>query len=125
MSTRDWLLDDSPTSRLQANTGRLYRVFTALLRNPLTVLGALIILVLILTALLAPWIAPYSPTRQNLGERLLAPSAGHWMGTDELGRDVLTYRSRMDATRHDALQGMADLDQEAGIFDDHAALDRP
>ena len=42
-----------------------------------------------------------------------------------LGRDVLTYRSRMDATRHDALQRMADMDQEADIFDDHATLHRP
>ena len=42
-----------------------------------------------------------------------------------LGRDVLTYRSRMDAARHEALQEMADLDQEAGLFDDHTPLDRP
>lgn len=40
-----------------------------------------------------------------------------------LGRDVLTHRSRMDAARHDALQEMADLDQKAGLFDDHATLD--
>jgi peptide/nickel transport system permease protein len=90
MTTRDWLLDDSPHSRMQANAGRLYRVFTAMLRNPLTLSGALIVLVLILTALLAPWIAPYSPTRQNLVERLLAPSGTHWMGTDELGRDIFS-----------------------------------
>ncbi len=42
-----------------------------------------------------------------------------------LGRDVLTYRSRMDAARHEALKGMADMDKEAGLFDDHAPLDRP
>jgi len=90
MTTRDWLLDDSPSSRWQADAGRMYRVLTAMLRNPLTVVGAIIILVLLLTALLAPWIAPYSPTRQNLGERLLAPSGAHWMGTDELGRDILS-----------------------------------
>ena len=40
----DWLLDDSPTSRLQANLGRAWRVWTALLRNPLAVVGALIVL---------------------------------------------------------------------------------
>ena len=53
MSTRDWLLADSPTSRWQANAGRAYRVFTALLRNPLSVLGGVIILVLLLTAAFA------------------------------------------------------------------------
>ena len=73
MTTRDWLLADSPTSRMQANAGRAYRVFTALLRNPLSVLGGIIILVLLLTAAFAPWIAPYSPTGQNLSARLLPP----------------------------------------------------
>ena len=90
MSTRDWLLSDSPTSRWQASAGRAYRVFTALLRNPLSLLGAAIILVLVLTAALAPWIAPYSPTGQNLSARLLPPSATNWMGTDELGRDIFS-----------------------------------
>jgi peptide/nickel transport system permease protein len=41
-------------------------------------------------AALAPWIAPYSPTAQNLGNTLAEPSAAHWMGTDDLGRDVLS-----------------------------------
>jgi peptide/nickel transport system permease protein len=90
MTTRDWLLADSPTSRMQANAGRAYRVFTALLRNPLSVLGGFIILVLLITAAFAPWIAPYSPTGQNLSARLLPPSAEYWMGTDELGRDIFS-----------------------------------
>ncbi|HMI49919.1 MAG TPA: ABC transporter permease [Candidatus Saccharimonadales bacterium] len=47
-------------------------------------------LFLLLVALLAPWIAPADPAAQNLPGRLQAPSRGHWMGTDELGRDVLS-----------------------------------
>ena len=90
MTTRAWLLADSPTSRLQANAGRAYRVLTALLRNPLSALGGIIILTLILTAIFAPWIAPYSPTGQNLSARLLPPSSQYWMGTDELGRDIFS-----------------------------------
>ncbi|QDY70629.1 ABC transporter permease [Qingshengfaniella alkalisoli] len=89
-TTRDWLLDDSPKSRLQANAGRSYRMALALVRNPLAVVGALIILLLILTAAFAPWIAPESPVGQNLSQRLLPPSADHWMGTDELGRDIFS-----------------------------------
>ena len=73
MTTRDWLLADSPTSRLQANVGRAYRVFVALMRNPLSVLGGVIILVLLLTAALAPWIAPYSAIGQDLANRLMPP----------------------------------------------------
>ena len=90
MSTRDWLLDDSPTSRWQANAGRGYRVFAALLRNPLSVVGGVIILVLVLTAVFAPWLAPYLATGQDLANRLAPPSGTHWMGTDELGRDIFS-----------------------------------
>ena len=98
MTARDWLLDDSPASRLQANLGRSYRMCVALLRNPLTVLGALIVLILVLTAAFAPWIAPESPYGQDLAARLMPPSAQHWMGTDELGRDIFSrvvYGSRI------------------------------
>ena len=65
------------------------RVSLDLLRNPLAVLGTLIILALILTAAFAPSIrAQRSPVGQNLSQRLLPPSAEHWMGTDQLGRDI-------------------------------------
>ncbi|MFZ1035098.1 MAG: hypothetical protein WAN72_24150, partial [Candidatus Acidiferrales bacterium] len=47
-------------------------------------------LLLLIVALAAPWIAPYDPVAQNLPARLVAPSAAHWMGTDELGRDILS-----------------------------------
>lgn len=87
---RAWLLDDSPASRGQAAAGRAYRVASDLMRNPLAVVGGLIILALILTAIFAPWIAPESPIGQDLANRLLPPSADHWMGTDELGRDILS-----------------------------------
>lgn len=45
---------------------------------------------LLLAALLAPWIAPANPTAQNLPARLASPSRAHWMGTDELGRDTFS-----------------------------------
>ena len=86
--TREWLLDDTPSSRLQARLGRSYRVARALLANPLAVVGAVIVLVLIGMALFAPWIATHSATGQNLSMRLMPPSAENWMGTDELGRDI-------------------------------------
>jgi peptide/nickel transport system permease protein len=50
--------------------------------------GAVIILLLVLMAILAPLIATASPIAQNLPDRLKPPSAVHWMGTDELGRDI-------------------------------------
>lgn len=98
MITRAWLLSDSPASRGQANAGRAYRMGLALMRNPLAMVGAAIILTLVIMAIFAPWIAPEAPTGQNLGQRLLPPSAAHWMGTDELGRDIFSrvvYGSRI------------------------------
>ncbi|GGF36913.1 cytochrome c550 [Youhaiella tibetensis] len=87
-STRDWLLDDSPSSRFQARMGRGYRVFRSLLGNPLAVLGAIIVIGLIVMAVFAPLFATHSPTAQNLSMRLMPPSGENWMGTDELGRDI-------------------------------------
>jgi len=46
--------------------------------------------ILVIAALLAPWIAPADPAAQNLPARLESPSRAHWMGTDELGRDILS-----------------------------------
>ncbi|MEH0075254.1 ABC transporter permease [Pannonibacter sp. Pt2] len=89
-STRDWLLDETPATRLQAQLGQGYRTLRALLRNPLTVVGLVIILALLLAAAFAPWIAPYDPLQGELTARLMPPSAAHWMGTDELGRDIFS-----------------------------------
>lgn len=47
-------------------------------------------LFLLIVALAAPWLAPYDPIAQNLPARLAAPTAAHWMGTDPLGRDILS-----------------------------------
>lgn len=64
--------------------------FHKALANPLAKTGALIILVVFVLAVLAPFIAPYDPDDINVKAILLAPSAEHWMGTDGLGRDVLS-----------------------------------
>jgi peptide/nickel transport system permease protein len=52
--------------------------------------GFVIACSLIILALLAPWIVPSDPALQHLSERLQGPSVRHWMGTDELGRDILS-----------------------------------
>lgn len=46
--------------------------------------------VILAAALFAPWLAPFDPTAISLGETFLAPSATHWFGTDQLGRDILS-----------------------------------
>src|SRR5580692_11677091 len=52
--------------------------------------GLAVTVLLILLAVLAPWISPANPSEQSLPDRLLSPNVHHWMGTDELGRDVLS-----------------------------------
>jgi peptide/nickel transport system permease protein len=59
-------------------------------RNKLSVLGAITILLLIIISLLAPFIAPYDPTAIDVHNVLSPPSKGHLLGTDELGRDLLS-----------------------------------
>ncbi len=63
---------------------------TRLLANRAAALAAAFLLVLVLSALLAPRVAPYAYDRTDLGLGASRPSAAHWLGTDELGRDLLT-----------------------------------
>jgi peptide/nickel transport system permease protein len=58
--------------------------------NPLAAAGVVLVTVFILCAIFAPWLAPYDPAHISLPTRLEAPSAAHWCGTDELGRDILS-----------------------------------
>ena len=66
-------------------------------RRPLGAIGAAIVLLMLLVAVIAPWIAPYDPVAVDFGAMLSPPSAKHWLGTDSFGRDVLSrliYGSR-------------------------------
>jgi len=58
--------------------------------QPLAVLGAVLLALIVVCAMFAPVIAPVSPAVINLSHRLAPPSATHWLGTDELGRDILS-----------------------------------
>lgn len=53
-------------------------------------MGTTLVAILVLTALLAPWLAPFDPNMQTITARLLPPSAQHWLGTDGFGRDLLS-----------------------------------
>lgn len=61
-----------------------------LLRNRLTAAGVAVIAVLVVVALLAPWLAPHDPLRQDLAQALRPPGPQHWFGTDEFGRDLFS-----------------------------------
>src|SRR5882757_3540601 len=59
-------------------------------RQPLGVVGVVLLATFVLAGLAAPWLAPHSPASIDLLHRLEGPSAAHWAGTDELGRDTLS-----------------------------------
>ncbi|HEY9268410.1 MAG TPA: ABC transporter permease [Methylotenera sp.] len=65
-------------------------MFKKALSNPLALAGFIIIVLIFVLAMLAPLIAPYDPNEINVKAILLGPSMQHWMGTDGLGRDVLS-----------------------------------
>jgi len=76
---------------------RLAILARIMLGRPATIFAALIILVFVAVAVLAPWIAPYNPLAQSILKINQTPSWAHWLGTDQFGRDVLSrmiYGSR-------------------------------
>ena len=84
-----WLLSDSPHTAFQARCQRTYLAWRVFRANPIAMAGLIIIASLVLIALFAPWLTAGDGIVQNLSDRLLPPSAQHWLGTDQLGRDIL------------------------------------
>jgi peptide/nickel transport system permease protein len=71
------------------------------IRPGLAAVGALLLLLFLVCALFAPWLAPHDPAQLDLNARLLPPSHSHYFGTDELGRDILSrtiYGARISLT---------------------------
>jgi peptide/nickel transport system permease protein len=58
--------------------------------NPLAAIGVILVIIFAFAAIFAPWISPQDPAHIDLPNRLQSPSAQHWCGTDELGRDILS-----------------------------------
>ena len=80
-------------------TGR--HVAYVLRSNPVTAVAVSVAALLLAIAVLAPWLMPYDPIASNVREALQPPSAAHWAGTDQLGRDILSRiigATRLDLT---------------------------
>lgn len=69
---------------------RLELVVRRFMQERLAFASFFYLVVLVLVAIFAPWITPHNPDEQSLDEVLLPPSAKHWFGTDELGRDIFS-----------------------------------
>src|SRR5476651_60970 len=85
-------LEQRPTWR-----ARLEYLGYQIRRSPLTIAGLTITLIVLICMAFAPWLASHDPNALNLAQRLAEPSAEHWFGTDEVGRDLFSrvlYGSR-------------------------------
>jgi peptide/nickel transport system permease protein len=80
----------SPAVETNVEFGEFRRVVRVMSRRPVVVGGVVVIVGLFLVAALAPLLAPWDPYEQNLKGMLAQPSMTHWLGTDELGRDLLS-----------------------------------
>ena len=90
-----------PTALRSAGAVRgllLKRQLRQTLRNPSLMFGLIVIAVMLLMAVFAPLLTAEDPIKLQFGSRLRPPSAQHWFGTDDLGRDILArvmYGSRI------------------------------
>lgn len=95
---QDWLTSEAPVDHAQARCIKAYASLRRFARNALAVVGLAIVLLLVIVALAAPWLAHYDPLATNLQQTLRPPSSTHWFGTDHLGRDIysrVVYGSRI------------------------------
>jgi peptide/nickel transport system permease protein len=89
---------NNPISGSPSKSSDIQRFIKVMSGRWVVVFGFVIILILIIVAIFAPWIAPYGENAQDMTQTLAQPSLSHWLGTDEVGRDVLSrviYGSRI------------------------------
>ena len=87
---RKWLLTPEPKGWFQASVQQVHQGGLKFSLHPLGLAGLTIIVLLVLVALAAPLLTIYDPIVQDMAGRLAPPSAAHWLGTDNFGRDVFS-----------------------------------
>jgi peptide/nickel transport system permease protein len=73
-----------------AAPGALALAWRRIARDPLAVLGLTLVTIVVFCGIFAPWIVPYDPFKIAVPDKLQPPSLTHWLGTDHLGRDILS-----------------------------------
>lgn len=77
-------------NQVESGKGTEWRRRLRLLRRPVTAIGLALLLLMVVLAVLAPVLATHDPLAPDMGHFLTGPSAAHWFGTDDLGRDIFS-----------------------------------
>ncbi|KUR59393.1 ABC transporter permease [Bacillus safensis] len=81
---------DSPQPKDERPQSLILESMKQFFQHKLAVIGSVIVFLFLILAIFAPLIAPYGINEQSLGERFSSPSAAHWFGTDDFGRDIFS-----------------------------------
>jgi peptide/nickel transport system permease protein len=102
--TTDVTTAPRPAAGLAALVRHARHVIT---ENPVTGFAFALFVIIVVTAIFGPWIAPYDPLASDTNAKLQPPSAAHWFGTDQLGRDI--FSRVLVATRLDLIIAVASV----------------
>lgn len=81
---------EPPQPKDERSQSLIFESMKQFFQHKLAVIGSVIVFLFLILAIFAPLIAPYGINEQSLGERFSAPSAAHWFGTDDFGRDIFS-----------------------------------
>ncbi len=83
-------MPDNTPEKKETKRSRFLLLISRLFHEPLGVIGLILVVIVVFCAVFAPWLIPYDPIKLNIPERLQGPSYRHYLGTDQLGRDVFS-----------------------------------
>ena len=92
-------IDQIVQSQSRATVSEWQRFVRTLTQRKVVVFALIIIALTVITAIFAPWLAPYDPNEKNFADSLQQPNRKHWLGTDLLGKDTLNVLSGVHAPR--------------------------
>ena len=84
------MANNASTAESHSTWNSLWRALKRVVREPLGSLGIIMVVIILVSAIGADWFAPYDPIKIDIRAKLESPSADHWLGTDQLGRDIFS-----------------------------------
>jgi peptide/nickel transport system permease protein len=83
-------MPEQVVKKSETRISRFFNLISRLFHEPLGFFGLILVVIVVFCAVFAPWLTPFEPNKLNIRDRLQSPSVEHYMGTDQLGRDVFS-----------------------------------